>query len=201
MRATRRETVFLSMTVEWPSSEQPCVTIDTIIGWFCDQYAKHRLVHSSSRSSGKSTPMSKVEAKWTATVALKRTCSPGGVNRAAGAFVESRALPDGSTNQSVCAPSVILRLLSGPTFQSTGSFFHGRSPGREGRSAWSVLFFLCKALFGKIRTWRSITHRTDGQRLLSTNRPDDRSGQRIVADHKNVWQSSRCAIRGICRII
>src|SRR5690348_2593780 len=107
------------MTVELQSSERPYVTTDTIIGWFCGEYSKHSLAQRSSRSYSKRPPASKVEAKLTATLALKRKCSSGGVNSATGALVETHLLPDGSTNQSVFAPAVILRLLSGLTFQSS----------------------------------------------------------------------------------
>src|SRR5581483_3618945 len=121
------------MIVELQSSERPRVTTDTIIGWFCGEYSKHSLAHRSSRSYRKSTPASKVEAKLTVTLALSRKFSSGGANSAAGALVETHMLPDGSTNQSVFAPAVILKLLSGPTCQSTGSFFHCRSSGIDGK--------------------------------------------------------------------
>ena len=121
------------MTVELQSSERPHVTTDTIIGWFCGEYSKHSLAQRSSRSYSKSPPASKVEAKLTVTLALNRKCSSVGVNSAAGALVETHMLPDGSTNQSVFAPAVILRLLSGLIFQSSGSFFHCKSPGRDGK--------------------------------------------------------------------
>src|SRR5579883_2745320 len=163
------------MTVELQSSERPRVTTDTIIGWFCGEYSKHSLVHRSSRSYSKSTPASKVEAKLTVTLALKRKCSLGGVNTAAGALVETHVLPDGSTNQSVFAPAVILRLLSSPTFQSTGSFFHCRSPGRDGRVNVVIGILPLQGSIRQNKVMEDYNTSSWLKRHLSTNRPDDRS--------------------------